>query len=333
MTRLKIGVLGAARIAPIALVGPARSVTDVQVAAVAARDPLRAERFAKKHGIAKVHPSYEALFADPEIDAIYNPLPNGLHSKLTIKALAAGKHVLCEKPMAANADDALAMVAAAKANGRVLMEAAHWRHHALAAKVVALLADNALGRVTRIETSMCIPLPLPGDIRYQYELAGGALMDVGFYGTHMLRTLALAAGKGEPEIVAAKLTLIKPKVDRAADVSVRFADGTDGRMVCSLWSMRLLNISFRVIGERGSIVAKNPVAPQFYNRLHVVVDGKKTTEIVRGDGSYTAQLRAFAAACLSGGPVLTGGDDAVNNQRAIDAMYKMAGLPMRVAVS
>ena len=120
MTPLRFGILGAARIAPMALVRPARRVTEATVLAVAARDPERARQFAARHGIPRVHPSYDALLADPEVDAIYNPLPNSLHAPWTTRALAAGKHVLCEKPFAANAAEAEEMARAAARAGRVL---------------------------------------------------------------------------------------------------------------------------------------------------------------------------------------------------------------------
>src|SRR4051812_35020855 len=121
-TTLRIGTLGAARIAPAALIKPARLVDGVEVVAVAARDRARAQKFATKQGIPRVVESYEALIADPEIDAIYNPLPNGLHGVWTKAALAAGKHVLCEKPFTANADEARDVAAAADASGLVVME-------------------------------------------------------------------------------------------------------------------------------------------------------------------------------------------------------------------
>src|SRR4051812_5815794 len=119
---LRIGILGAARIAPMALVRPARDVPDASVDAVAARDPARAQAFAKKHGIPRALGSYDELIADPSIDAVYNPLPNSHHAAWTIRALEAGKHVLCEKPLAANADEAQRMADAARASGRVLFE-------------------------------------------------------------------------------------------------------------------------------------------------------------------------------------------------------------------
>src|SRR5918996_1556721 len=125
---LRLGILGAAKIAPLAVVRPARRSAEATVTAVAARDPERARRFAAKHGIPTVHETYEKLLADEEIDAVYNPLPNALHARWTIAALEAGKHVLCEKPFASNAAEAEEMAAAAERTGRVLMEAFHYRY-------------------------------------------------------------------------------------------------------------------------------------------------------------------------------------------------------------
>src|SRR5262249_9160307 len=144
---LRIGVLGAARITPMALLRPARQVPEVTIVAVAVRDAARATKFAKKHRIPKVHPTYAALLADREIDAVYNPLPNTHHGCWPIPALRAGKHVLCEKPLAANANEARAMAAAASESRRVLMEAFHWRYHPLAERLRAILASGEIGAI------------------------------------------------------------------------------------------------------------------------------------------------------------------------------------------
>src|SRR2546427_9689131 len=156
---LRVGILGAARIAPMALVKPARRWPEATVLAVAARDPERARRFAARHGIPRVHPSYDALLADPEIDAIYNPLPNSLHAPWTIRALAAGKHVLCEKPFAANAAEAEEMARAAERAGRGLGEAFHWRYPPPFARGRAILDAGEIGPVPHLGARLWIPLP------------------------------------------------------------------------------------------------------------------------------------------------------------------------------
>ena len=189
---LRIGILGAARIAPMALIRPARSVPEVRVAAVAARDATRARAFADKHGVPKVHAGYDALIADPELDAIYNPLPNSLHCEWTLRALRAGKHVLCEKPIASNAAEAERMAQAAE---RERPRARRGLPLALPPARRAHARDRAFGRlgdVRRVEASMCIPLPLPGDIRYRFDLGGGATMDTGCYAINLVRCLAEA---------------------------------------------------------------------------------------------------------------------------------------------
>jgi predicted dehydrogenase len=324
MTDLRIGILGAARIAPPALVRPARSVTGTVAAAIAARDPNRAAAFASKHGIEKVHRSYDDLIADPSIDAIYNPLPNGLHAEWTLKAIAAGKHVLCEKPFTSNEAEALAVADAAAASGLVVMEAYHYRYHRLADRMVGVVENGDLGDIREVRTWMCFPLPKFSVIRYSYPLGGGTTMDC-CYAVHALRLL----GPGEPTVESARALLRAPDVDRAMEVTYSFAGGATGRSTTSMWSRRLLRIALRVVGTRGEMNVMNLVLPQAYNRLSVRVGGRRTSERVRGEPSYTAQLRAFLAAVRDGEPVLTTPEDAVMTMRVIDDIYRKAGLPLR----
>src|SRR5215207_6212922 len=150
---IRMGVLGAAAIVPVALMGPARSIPEVQVTAIAARDPQRARSFARRYKIPRVHQTYEDLLQDPEIDAIYNPLPNGLHAEWSIRALEAGKHVLCEKPIASNASEATQMAEAAERTGRVLVEAFHWRYHPLAARMREVV-QTELGELRHVEAML-----------------------------------------------------------------------------------------------------------------------------------------------------------------------------------
>ena len=236
MDTVRIGILGAARIAPSAVIKPARNIGEAVVAAVAARDRSRADAFASKHAIPNVRDSYAALVADPEIDAIYNPLPNGLHAEWTIAALEAGKHVLCEKPFTANAKEAEAVAAVAARTGLVVMEAFHYRYHPLAQRMREIVESGELGTIRRVETALCFPLPKFSDIRYQYDLAGGATMDVGTYTVHMARLL----GCEEPEVVSAEAKLRTPDVDRAMRAELTFPSGHTGRITCSMWSKWVL---------------------------------------------------------------------------------------------
>jgi len=308
----------------MALVRPAREVAGVTVAAVAARDPKRAEAFAAKHKIPTVHSSYDDLLADPDLHAVYNPLPNALHAEWTLKALAAGKHVLCEKPFTSNENEARQVAAAADASGLVVMEAFHYRYHELAERIRTISHDGSLGDVTNVQTWMCFPLPKFSDIRYNYALGGGTTMDC-CYAVHALRLV----GPGEPTVVAARPKLRGPDIDRAMDVDYAFPGGATGHSTTSMWSHRLFRFALKVTGTKGEMKVFNFIAPQFFNRLTVVIEGKKTSERVKGEATYTAQLRAFEAAVNDGGPVITSPDDAIVTMRLIDDIYRAAGMRLR----
>ncbi len=323
--RVRIGTLGAARITPNALIRPARQVPEAEVVAIAARDPSRAERFARKHGVANVHATYDDVIADPDVDAIYNPLPNSLHAEWTLKAIAAGKHVLCEKPFTSNAAEAEMVRDAADGTGLVVMEAFHYRYHPLAQRMHDVVAGGELGTLQHVETWMCIPLPMFKDIRYQYPLAGGAAMDVGSYTVHQLRLL----GGDEPEVVDARARLQSPNVDRWMQADVRWPVGHTGRMTCALWSSTPLKLAIRATGERGELRVFNQTGPQFYSRFSVLSDGRRRREKFPRKATYTYQLEAFISAVLRRTPVLTPPSDSVQNMRVIDAVYRAAGLPRR----
>ena len=324
MDRLRVGTLGAARITPAALIKPAREVPEVVVTAVAARDPARARQFADRHGIPVVHDSYAALVADPDIDAIYNPLPNSLHAPWTLRAIAAGKHVLCEKPFTSNEAEAIEVADAARSSGLVVMEAFHYRYHPLAHRMLDVVAGE-LGRLRHVEAALCFPLPRFSDIRYQLDLAGGATMDAGCYPINCIRLL----GQDEPAVVSARAKLHGPAIDRAMVADFRFPGGATGRISTSLWSGQLLRLGARAVGERGEMRAFNYLSPQAFNLLTVRAGGRTRRERVRGEATYTYQLRAFAAAVLRGEPVITTPEDAVANMRQIDDVYRAAGLPLR----
>ena len=322
---MRIGILGAARIAPMALIKPAKDRGDVVVAAVAARDKARASEFAVKHGIAAAYGTYEELIADPELDAVYIALPNGLHGRWIRAALEAGKHVLCEKPFTANAAEAADVAARAATSDRVVMEAFHYRYHPMARRIEEIIASGELGKLERVEATLCYPLPRFSDIRYDYALAGGATMDAGCYTVHMARTF----GGGVPEVVSAQAKLRDRRIDRAMTAELRFAGGHTGRIHCSMWSANLFQMSAKVVGERGELRATNPVMPQLFHRLAVRSAAGKRAERFSRRPSYGYQLDAFAGAVLRGEPVKTSPADSVENMTVIDAIYTAAGLPLR----
>jgi len=307
------------------VLGPAKASAEAEVSAVAARDPERARAFAAKHGIAKTYGDYAELLADPSIDAVYNPLPNGLHGRWTLAALAAGKHVLCEKPFTANASEARDVAKAAHESGLVVMEAFHYRYHPLFQRAVEIVESGELGTLQRIETEMCFPLPRFSDIRYNYELAGGALMDAGCYAVHMARSL----GGSEPQVVSAQAKLHSPDIDRAMRAELKFDAGHTAKVTCSMWSSTLLRISARVVGDAGELRILNPASPQIGHRLTVRTGGRRRAERFERRPSYAYQLDAFVAAVQRGTPVLTTPEDSVANMTVIDGIYEASGLPLR----
>ncbi len=323
---LRIGALGAASITPMALIRPARHTSGVAVTAVAARNRSRAEAFARKHGIGTVHDDYDALLADPEIDAVYNPLPNNLHAEWTLRALDAGKHVLCEKPFTSNAAEAQRVHEAAEQSDRIVMEAFHYRYHPLAQRLRDLVASGDLGAPRFIETWMCIPLPLPRDIRYRLDLAGGATMDTGCYAIHLARTIA---GE-EPAVVSARAKLASEGVDRAMEADLRFPSGAEGRINCSLWSWKLGKIAAAVKLDGGEIRALNPIVPQLFHGLKWrKTGGSWNKEKFPKKATYAYQLEAFRDAVVEGKPFITTTAEAVKTMQVVDAVYLAAGLSPR----
>ena len=322
---IRIGVLGAAAIVPVALMGPARAIPEVQVAAVAARDPKRAQAFARRHKIPHVHPTSEDLIRDPGIDAIYNPLPNGLHAEWTIRALQAGKHVLCEKPMASNAREAEAMAGTAQETGLILSEAFAYRYHPLTSHVKEILDAGELGTIRHIEAQFCFLLPLTNNIRFNFELAGGALMDCGCYPVSLIRYLA----GSEPTVVRAQASLFAPQVDHKMTADLSFADGCTAHLECAMLSPKLFRSFLNVEGEGGRLRVISPFQPHWFHWL--TVRGRKGSRSgrVRGENSYTLQLRAFIQAIRGEIKLNTDPADAIGNMRVIDSIYEKAGLKQR----
>jgi predicted dehydrogenase len=326
---VRIGCLGAARIAPAALIKPARSGTGAVVAAVAARHRSRGEAFAARHSIPKVYGSYQELVEAPDLDAVYVPLPNGLHAEWTLAALAVGKHVLCEKPLAANTSEAQRVADAATRSGLVVMEAFHWRYHPLATRLLEIVASGDLGQIERIEAALIFPLFNPSDIRWQLDLAGGSLMDAGCYPVHIVRTLAGA----EPAVTSAACKVRAPGVDRWIQADLSFGDGRSGRVTAALWSTSIVRAQARVTGRRATMSVLNPLAPHLFNLITIRGPGGTRIEKVRGKPTYEYQLEAFVAAIRDGRPVPTGPDDSVANMAVIDSIYRAAGLDPRRGTS
>lgn len=325
---IRFGVLGAARITKQALVTPASAVPGAQVYALAARDPARAREQATKLNIPKVHESYDALLADPDIDAVYVPLPNSFHAEWSIKALEAGKHVLCEKPISSNADEAQKMADVAEQAGLVLAEAMHSRYHALTDRIAEVLESGVLGEVRHVEAQACFIIANGKDIRWQYDMGGGALMDLGVYAVAVMRSLIRA----EPvEVTWASAKVAQPNVDRWIDARFRFETGATGRVLTSMWGWPIVAGDAWIEGDDAKIVIKNPYGPQLFNAIEIHKGGKRVQKesVAKLPTSYEQQLRAFVDGVRDGKPVKTGPKHFIPNMKVIDAIYRKAGLPPR----
>jgi len=321
---LRIGILGAARIAEQAIVAPARATGD-RLVAVAARDPERAKAYAAQHGVERAVESYAALVADPEVDVVYNPLANGLHGPWNLASIRAGKHVLSEKPFGANAAEAHEVRAAAVAAGVTVVEGFHYVHHPLSLRLREVVRSGELGPIRRIETAFRMPAPPDADPRWQFELAGGALMDLGCYSLHAQGFLGDAA-----RVVAARggERAGHPGVDEWLEVTLEHADGVEGIAVCDM-SAAGWQITAYVVGERGQALAHNLVLPQRDDRLTVWTGDEVRTERLGTRSTYTYQLEALGAHLRGETPFPLDVDDAVATAELIDAAYTAAGLPRR----
>ena len=321
---IRFGILGAARIAPDALIKAAQNVPEAEVVAIAARDPKRAREFAAAHGIPRVLATYDDLVNDPGLDVIYNPLPNSLHCQWTIAALRAGKHVLCEKPLASNAIEAQRMAQAAEESRKILGEAFHYRYHPLADRVRTVISDGMLGRLLHVEGLFSVPIP-ETNIRFDWSLAGGATMDLGCYPLHMIRYFSGLT----PRVIRAKAETGPKNIDIAMDVDLELASGVTARMSCAMKKDSPLAATFVARGELGELRVINPIAPHRGHQLTVKTSAGEKNESVPGDSTFTYQLRAFVKAVRGEASFPTDGAEGIVNMRVIDDVYRAAGLPPR----
>ncbi len=316
---VRIGILGAARIAPKAVIVPARTNPDFAVTAVAAREQAKAEAYAAEHGIPHVAADYADLIGREDVDLVYVALPPAAHAEWATAALAAGKAVLCEKPFAMNGAEARTMVAAAVAAKRPLIEAFHNRFHRVMRRAIEIAASGEIGRLVAAEAVFdTVIAERPGELRWTPAQGGGALMDLGCYCLHVLRDVAAC----KPQVTAARCDIARG-VDAATDAALAFPNGMTAKMSCSMrkgpFSARL-----SVRGETGSFEISNFLAPQNGCTFTVTADGKTRAEPVDGPSTYAAQLAHVGDVLLRGAAPLTGGADAIDNMDVIDAVYRTA---------
>ena len=327
---LRIGVLGASRIGESSIVGPAAELGH-RLVAVAARDPQRAAAFADKYGVERVVDSYQEVIDDPEVDVLYNPLANSLHAPWNLAAIAAGKPVLSEKPFARNQSEARRVADAAETAGVTVLEGFHYYFHPVTQRAFSLAAEGAVGEVTHVEVRMAMPAPDDGDPRWSYDMAGGALMDLGCYGLHIMRTLgrwSVPGLGGRPTVTRAHAEQRAPDVDAWCDVELGFPDGATG---LSANSMVADDYSFttRIVGKSGELLVHDFIRPHQDDGLTVRNETGATVERLGPRSSYTYQLEAFADHVQCGTPLPFGAEDAVANMAMVDSAYRAARLNPR----
>ena len=311
---LRLALLSTARI-NAAIVGGAAEVPEVEVVGVGSRDRGRAEAHALEHGLERAWGSYDEVLADPGVDAVYVPLPNAEHVPWAVRALEAGKHVLCEKPLSRSAAQAEAAFDAADRAGRVLTEAFMWRHHPQTARLAELA--GTLGGVRLVRAQFSFPLVREGDVRLSAALEGGALMDVGCYCVSGIRLLL-----GEPEDARAHAVLGGDGVDVRMTATLSFGGGALAHFDCAMDLAP--RGALEVVGAEATIVSYDPWhgrAP----RIELHRGGEVEHVEVEAADPYAHQLRDFAAACAGERAPLLGREDAVGQARAIELLYASLG--------
>ena len=324
---LRIGILGAARIAPSAIIFPAQATGHLLVA-VGARDKARAAEFAKQYQIKKAYGSYQEVIDDPSVDVVYNALHNGGHGPWNIKALAAGKHVLSEKPSASNAAEAKEVAAAVSKSGKVFMEGFHYYYHPVFQRLLAIVKSGEIGEVIKVESSLLIPRPDESDLRLKFDLAGGSMMDVGCYALHSQRMISQLIADGEPTIVKAEANAADGKIDTKLYMQLKYPNGV-AALAKGDFEADVMQAPLTVTGSKGSVHLPNFVVSGWDPRVIVDLAGQKRVEHLPSISTYTYQLLAFADAVDLGKPVKTDAKDAFIQAQLIDSAYEAAGLPLR----
>jgi predicted dehydrogenase len=326
---LNFGVLSTASVNEYAFLPVIKRIPGAKLVAVASRDAERARVYAKKNGILRSYGDYDSLLSDADIDCIYIPLPISMHAEWSVKAMEAGKHVLCEKPVAANEAEARAIAEKVKETGAIFAEAFHYRYHPLAECVEKLVRGGEIGEVTNVFAQFGIPLPDRGKVQFRPDLAGGALLDIGCYPVSFSRWIAVC---DEAVVVKATAKMTSTGVDGSMRADLKFKNGITAKIGCSL--IELMPMSAFIRGTKGSISILAPFTPAFYAGpvlvgvyAMILQQGIRIRNIrVTRALTYQRQLESFCDCVRSGSSPLTNADEAVVNMRLIDAIYNKAGV-------
>jgi predicted dehydrogenase len=320
---IRIGCLGAARIAPIALIEPSTRILECDVVAIASRSLDRARTFAARYGVAKVASTYDDILDDPMLDAVYIALPNSEHAKCVRRAISAKKHVLCEKPFTVSSREASEIVGMDPgARNLVVMEAFHWKYHPLAADLEKLVTNRSIGDLENIDIGFSFPLLRRKDYRWDPDLGGGALLDVGCYCTSMARHLL---GKERITVKKARMTRTASGVDRCIRATLEASGGCSITMTASMLSASRMGQWLTIRGSEGEAKARSPFTAHRGGRLSVSTRGGSTViDYPRSPTTFDYQLRAFTDAVLGRRTVVTGAGDALENMILIDEIRSAA---------
>jgi len=318
--KLRWGILSTAHIGRAAVIPAIRASRNGEVRAVASRDRERARAFASETGIPQAYGSYQELLEAGDVDAIYIALPNSLHCEWTVKAAAAGKHVLCEKPLGATSGECDEMDRAARENGVILMEAFMYRFHPRTERVSKLVRDGAIGPLRAIQSAFTFRLRRGDDIRLQKELAGGALMDVGCYCVNLSRTLA----GSEPVEAQAFALWAESGVDAQLAGTLRFQSGLLSQFDCALTLER--REWYQASGPEGSLSVASAFLPGEGETRIEEHHGRagRSTHTLPGADEYRLMVEHFADSVLEGREVRYPASEAAANLRAIEALYRSA---------
>jgi predicted dehydrogenase len=317
------GLLSTARI-NAEIIGAAAQSHRAEVVAVASRDAAKAKSYARQHGIERSYGTYEELLAEPAVDAVYISLPNGLHVEGTLRALEAGKHVLCEKPLSRHPREVEEVFDRADAAGLVVSEGFMWRHHPQTRKLAALVAEGAVGRLRLVRACFSFPIASADDARLSTELDGGAMMDVGCYCVNAVRFLA-----GEPERVQAEQVLGPSGVDVVFAATFALSDEVLAHLDCGFVLPRRSELE--VVGETGSLFSWDPFRIRQPGIELRASEGIERIEVEQAN-SYRLEFDNVSAAIRGEEPLLLGRDDAVGQSRAIAALYRSAEMAAAVPV-
>ena len=322
--KVRWGILSTARIGREQVIPALKNGELTDVVAIASRDGNRAQDAAAEFGIPKAYASYEALLADPEIDAVYNPLPNHLHAPLTIKALDAGKHVLCEKPIALNAEEAQQIEAAQRRSGKLVAEAFMVRFHPQWQRAREIARSGRLGDVRAIHTLFSYHLTDPDNIRNQAEIGGGGLYDVGCYAVATARFIFGA----DPERVIGVFDRDPAmRTDRVASGLAEFPSGRHLAFTCATQLVPTQRV--QIIGTKGRLEIQVPFNPRCDQPTRIMIDdgrdligsGAEMEEFTPAD-QYQRQGDAFSRAILEGSSLEFPMGDAIMNMRVLDALFR-----------